>query len=132
MRKTDFSTAGWAIQNDNANGNTGLYMVVNTSGVSQGPCGFPSLTNILDGSWHHVVFVLNNGSCASYKDGAPGASGTYSVGDGFANSGSPLLISQINGGTNAAYDDVRIYNRALSPAEVKQLYNLGTVIVQPR
>jgi hypothetical protein len=24
-------------------------------------------------------------------------------------------------------DDVRIYNRALSPTEVQQLYNLGTV-----
>jgi hypothetical protein len=28
-------------------------------------------------------------------------------------------------------DDVRVYNRALSPTEVKQLYKLGTVIIRP-
>jgi hypothetical protein len=28
-------------------------------------------------------------------------------------------------------DDVRIYNRALSAAEVQQLYKLGTVTVRP-
>ena len=28
-------------------------------------------------------------------------------------------------------DDVRIYNRALSAAEVQQLYKLGTVLVKP-
>ena len=27
--------------------------------------------------------------------------------------------------------DVRIYNRALSPTEVQQLYKLGAVIVRP-
>ena len=27
-------------------------------------------------------------------------------------------------------DDVRVYNRELTPAEVKQLYNLGTVIIR--
>jgi hypothetical protein len=33
--------------------------------------------------------------------------------------------------TNGKIDDVRIYNRALTPVEVKQLYNLGTTkIVQ--
>ena len=33
-----------------------------------------------------------------------------------------------------AIDDVRIHNRALSAAEVKQLYNLGTVTItiQPK
>jgi hypothetical protein len=30
-----------------------------------------------------------------------------------------------------ANDDVRIYNRALTAAEVKQLYNLGTVTIHP-
>jgi len=28
---------------------------------------------------------------------------------------------------NAKLDDVRVYNRALSPDEVRQLYKLGTV-----
>jgi hypothetical protein len=32
--------------------------------------------------------------------------------------------------TPAAIDDVRIYNRALSTAEVKQLYQLGTAVVR--
>ena len=31
---------------------------------------------------------------------------------------------------NGVIDDVRIYNRALSAAEVKQLYQLGTVIIR--
>jgi concanavalin A-like lectin/glucanase superfamily protein len=32
---------------------------------------------------------------------------------------------------NGKLDDVRIYNRALSPTEVQQLYKLGTVIIHP-
>ena len=32
---------------------------------------------------------------------------------------------------NGKLDDVRSYNRALSPTQIQQLYNLGTVIVRP-
>ena len=31
---------------------------------------------------------------------------------------------------NGKLDDIRIYNRALTAAEVKQLYQLGTVIIR--
>jgi hypothetical protein len=32
---------------------------------------------------------------------------------------------------NGAMDDVRVYNKTLSAAEVKQLYQLGTMKVKP-
>jgi len=34
--------------------------------------------------------------------------------------------------SNSREDDVRIYNRALSATEVKQLYKLGTAIIKPQ
>ena len=39
----------------------------------------------------------------------------------------------MGGGNNprgGRLDDVRVYNRVLTAAEVKQLYNLGTVIIR--
>ena len=41
---------------------------------------------------------------------------------------SELTIEQIS---KEQIDDVRIYNRALSPTEVQALYHLGTVILRP-
>lgn len=44
----------------------------------------------------------------------------------------PILRGSISKATSRSLtDEPRIYNRALSPAEVKQLYQLGSVIIRP-
>lgn len=100
---------------------SGIYMRVDTSaGTNQG-LGF--ISNVLDGSWHHIVYTLNSGAYATYKDGALVASGAYNHGTGFSNF-QPFSINS-SAVLPAAFDDVRIYNRALSAQEVSQLYLMG-------
>jgi hypothetical protein len=128
LQKSDYSTTGWAIQNSAGGDIAALYMRIDTSGgTAQGnACGGPSLANVLDNTWHHVVFVLNNGACTAYKDGVGNGGGTYTVGGGFANSAQPLMM--LSGSGADTLDDVRIYNRALSASEVNTLYHEHTVI----
>ena len=81
-----------------------------------------------DNSWHHVVFVLNSGNSTGsyYKDGVFVNSDTYTG----TNIGGQVRIAGRYDGSNAFYyqgmlDDFRIYNRALSAAEVTRLYQIG-------
>lgn len=74
--------------------------------------------------WVHVVWVHQNGTLYYYINGqfvnstAAGNAVTMTVG---------MTSGKGYGGTyNPAYvDDVRTYNRALSAAEIRQLYNIG-------
>ncbi len=74
--------------------------------------------NTLDGTWHHVAFVLDNGNARQYLDGVLIESGTYNHGSGFGNSGSLILG---HAGLEGAMDDVAVWNRMLTDAEITQL-----------
>jgi len=88
-------------------------------------------TRVDDNKWHHLVFTRVGRTLYLYADGVLGVA--PSVGDGTANISNAASLSM--GGNNpcgdvATYlDDVRIYNRALSATEIKQLYTLGTANV---
>lgn len=90
------------------------------------------------GKWHHVVGTYNPGTAQSiYIDGVLIETGGAT--NNIASTGSDILIGATlsNAPTNffnGKIDDARIYNRALSDAEVKNLYlatkgnpNLGAV-----
>lgn len=77
--------------------------------------------NMNDGQFHHYVFIAESGNNARfYYDGALLGTATYK-----SPTGSALLI-----GGPAGYrwggkiDDFRLYNRALSSSEVRQLYQI--------
>lgn len=88
-------------------------------------------TNITYGNWYHVVMTYNlSGTLlSSYVNGVAGGSTVatkqypvalfYGIG--------PVDITNAGNGNyfSGAIDEVRIYNRALSADEVKQLYNMG-------
>ncbi|HUX35568.1 MAG TPA: LamG domain-containing protein, partial [Candidatus Paceibacterota bacterium] len=79
-------------------------------------------------TWHYIAWVVNRiiGTYDIYIDGQDVASGT-----GIPTTGSTAIASSLNfgnGGNSAWFtlgslDDIRIYNRALSAAEVMALYN---------
>ena len=74
--------------------------------------------------WHHVVFTYDGATRRLYLDGIQAASNA--VTGNIATSANPLYIGEQTENIfpfNGAIDDVRIYNRALSYAEVLQLYN---------
>jgi len=93
-------------------------------------------TNAMDGQWHHVVAIFDFAGATGqiYLDGVSQAVSYQSQGvlttmDALTQS---VYIGALdNVGTPANYfpgslDDVRIYNRALTPDEIKRLYKMGT------
>jgi hypothetical protein len=83
-------------------------------------------TGVNDNKWHHVVAVRNSlYSAQLYVDGVLEASGAVPPSaSSSVHTNSPLTI----GGGNQSFfagqiDDVRIYNRALSADEVRQLFS---------
>ena len=83
------------------------------------------------GVWTHIVGVLDfqNSRILVYKNGSLLSSTGVSFGASTytASSGATDSLGQVSGQQfyNGILDDVRVYNRALSATQVKQLYNLG-------
>jgi hypothetical protein len=79
--------------------------------------------NIRDGVWHSVVGVRSGSTISLYVDGSfIGSSGGVT---GSVNTTNTLDIGgtgNSSGWANASIDDVRLYNRALSAAEIAALY----------
>jgi hypothetical protein len=83
----------------------------------------------LIGRWVHLVAVFANGTLdqgSVFIDGAPvNATCRFGPCDRLRSAQNPVMI----GGPDARYawhglmDDLRIYNRALSPAEIQSLYS---------
>jgi hypothetical protein len=85
-------------------------------------------------TWYHLVGVYNGGTTADsiklYLNGVRVDDGTDSRGtfDSIPNTTAPFVIGATdppNYYFAGKIDDVRVYNRTLSDAEVKQLYNAG-------
>ena len=74
---------------------------------------------VFDDSWHHIVWVDNNGSAELYIDGLRD-SADFSYTPTSVSNTDDLYMGDINGDL----DDIRVYNRALSSEEVVCLYNL--------
>lgn len=83
------------------------------------------------GTWYHVVcvWITATNSPAIYINGAS-QDLTSTAGYGLGSVDNKLFIGKRNddkGYYNGSIDDVRVYNRALSSAEVGDLYRLGQV-----
>ncbi len=79
------------------------------------------------GNWHHLAGTFDGSTLTLYVDGV--ARGTKACSVGCTDNGYPVSIGKnAEKGTTSTgdIDRVRIYNRALSPAEVTADYNLAT------
>jgi len=82
------------------------------------------------GSWHHIVATYNGSITRIYLDGLLENSSTTISGNLNSETG-PLQIGRENNGGagnaefNGKIDDIRIYNYALSDAEISNLYHEG-------
>ena len=132
-----------------ANGNNfdlAYKTVWNTNGVSTGGLkGFGTVWDMAQASiwdplvghapsvneWHHLVMVNDNGHYRSYLDGVCYVDRVTSSQPGFLSSGYLITLGQgIVTGENmnkgGMLDEVAIYGRALTDAEVAELYRQGT------
>jgi hypothetical protein len=102
------------------NANDGTLGANRHSGQSVGGYGVPVI-----GEWEHCAFSTDGDTGQLYRDGELVGSGTFTLGP---DTEAALLFGANNGGGwnpfNGALDDVRIYNRTLSDAEVMHLAGL--------
>ena len=112
------------------NGVEQVYMVVSGDGTNFAQRY--TATTITTGRWYHVVGVYNAAAQTIdvYVDGTLNngiLSGT--VPSSVFNTSDPAYIGVYNGSFARLFDglidDVRIYNRALSPEEIHRLYKIG-------
>lgn len=86
--------------------------------------------NALNGVWNHMVFQREGTAHRIYINGALGASATVS---GAPTDATAIMLGNAAGGFPYAglLDEVGIWNRAISAAEIAQLYNGGAGLTHP-
>ena len=123
MRYDNTNLSSWGLFRNNGSNKMTWY----TNGSTQANT-ISSTAVVFDGKWHQVCGTMDSTAQTIYVDGVQSGSTsgnsslwqtpTINVYIGSAMAG---LIN-----VTATLDDVRIYNRALSPAELLQLYQQGT------
>ncbi|MDO8619660.1 MAG: DUF2341 domain-containing protein [Candidatus Daviesbacteria bacterium] len=115
----DNSNYGYTIQT-NAN-ITGYY-------VTLGGVASDQLTNytFTAGNWYHFIATYDGSSIITYINGARQSSFSISSSPNITYSGGAFNIGRNNNNSyfiKGILDEIRVYNRALSPKEVSDLYN---------
>jgi hypothetical protein len=83
------------------------------------------------GEWHHVALTYDGDTLRLYLDGEEIDSEFFGKAPLNANAGVPLRVGRVVGGSthnkylDGAVDDVRIYNRALSIGEIRELAGIS-------
>ena len=83
----------------------------------------PMPANLVDGSWHHLGYTFNGTLMSVYYDGAVVAHGSVTL-DTWPNTNLTLCVTWVDSQLapfTGAIDEVLIYDRALSTAEVQAL-----------
>jgi hypothetical protein len=116
-----FQTAAgnWRVLQSGADGGLVRVQLVNTTGATI----TGRSVNISDGIWHHIAWVYNTTALYTYGDGTLTDTDAYHRGINLTSQ--PFTIGEYNGfgPWNGSIDEVRYYNRALSPTEIALLYN---------
>ncbi|QQG44288.1 MAG: DUF2341 domain-containing protein [Candidatus Roizmanbacteria bacterium] len=114
--------SGWSGYDLFYDGTNGRIMAILDNGTFNGYVTYN--TNLTAGTWYHIVLTYDNSTGVIYVNGAQAASRSFAT--TVADSGVNLTLGAADGGSsafNGVLDEARIYNRALSPGEVSQLYN---------
>lgn len=110
-------------------GNKGRITASISDGITRIGTDISSTPQYNDGNWHHVVATFDRGSALSlYVDG--GLITTVDISSlsnaDLTNSHNLTLGKRVNSlFYTGQLDDVRIYNYALSPAQITKVYNQG-------
>jgi hypothetical protein len=127
IRKNNSSTAldGWMVNRNDSTLSSGIRFDTEQSGGAGNQNTLTGGAEDLDGEWHHVVFVADNGSGEKFVDGVSVQTSTYNHGTGFGNT-EPIVLNANDTYTGAfvgALDDVTLWNTALTEGQAIALYN---------
>jgi hypothetical protein len=109
---------------------SGEYLSVNQNNPSQNLTGIS--TNSNSGNWQHYVLSMDNDSLIMYIDNQKqwsyfkGFTTTYSADSVYIGASGNTTYSRF---LNGSVDDIRVYDRVLTPAEVTALYNEPNPVV---
>jgi peptidoglycan hydrolase-like protein with peptidoglycan-binding domain len=125
--------SGIGIFNGTEETNRYFYMFDDNRLVGKANCFYTS--NILDNSWHHIVAVRNTKRVSLYIDGKF-ITGTLDITSGINLSPSRWIaigannheIHNVHGFFDGVIDEFRIYNRALTIAEIQELATVNQSI----
>jgi len=113
----------WAAVRGTAAAGYAFRLITSTDGAASVQVSTIASASVFDGAWHHVVVTRAGTNVVTYLDAAPvdsvALSGTLKA------SASLTTLGAIGAGGNRFYgavDDVLIFNRALTAAEVSRLY----------
>lgn len=130
VHSLNFNQTGMIVMKQPVNAQWGIFFNNDSllywrgGGITAITCAAPS-----NNTWHHVVAKQTGTTATLYIDGSQCATGSVdAIANGTTASTNDILISTYNGSSypfSGSIDDVRVYNRALSATEVKQLYYLG-------
>ncbi len=121
---------GWSLSQADDTATSGPYVVRWGDGTNPSAGTITGSTNIV-GGWHHAVVTFDGTTMSLYVDGVLENSANAST---LAYSGTNLNSYTGGGGSgglglnyfDGRIDETRLYSRALSTAEVKALYDIGT------
>src|SRR3989344_4908798 len=100
----------------------------NSTGYEGVNC-FGSVTGYFDNQWHLVTFVVDASGSVLYVDGVSKRTSAWTGTAGATNTTQNISIGtypNAQGYLNGLIDEVRVYNRALTPTEIRQLYKAGS------
>ncbi len=93
-----------------------------------------STSTVNDGNWHHIVCMKDGTTARIFIDGKPNGTGNLSTVTGTidATTGG-TRIGALRSGTNQEFsgsiDEIKVYNYALTDAEVRTDYNKGSSLI---
>lgn len=91
-------------------------------------CGVNTTDNIANNAWHFVVCTYDNINAKIYIDGALSATSSTGSGQMYYQASDFVVAARSGGGNyyNGSLDEIGVWSRALTAAEVTILYNTGT------
>jgi hypothetical protein len=138
LASTPYTVSAWIYKKDTGDfnvvgggaggGNANAHYIVRSSVVYFGNygCDLGGTTTINPGKWYFVTYVMGSNQYQSiYVNGALDAGPAYTCGY-YTSYVNEIGNSCCGGPGLGKIDDVRIYSRAFSASEVKNLYNAGT------
>jgi hypothetical protein len=86
-----------------------------------------NINDALDGEWHHIAWVLDEGERIGYKDGQVAVNSPYSHGGGFGTTGVLQFAthSTNTGRFPGAMDEVAIFNAVLDEEDIQNIVQEG-------